>query len=143
MIKNITFKRILATVFSVVILLGGVGSVLAQTSDTLKGLNATANCSYKGGETNCKTTRVETNLSGGTTDDASLVIGKIIGIALSFLGLIFFVLMIYGGFLWMTARGEGGQVTKAKDLIEAATIGLIIILSAYAVTAWLGGQLTT
>lgn len=69
--------------------------------------------------------------------------GKIIGVALSFVGAIFFILMIYGGFLWMTARGDEGQVTKAKDMIFAAVIGLVIVLSAYAITSFLGTQLTT
>lgn len=139
--KNITFKRILATVFSVVILLGGAKFALAVSSDTLKGLNATSNCSFDSRFCTDSTFDPEDNTD--VMNDVPTAIGKIIGIALSFLGLIFFVLMIYGGFLWMSARGDGGQVTKAKDLIEAATIGLIIILSAYAVTAWLGGQLTT
>ncbi len=78
-----------------------------------------------------------------TNSDINTSAGKIIGVALSFVGAIFFILMIYGGFLWMTARGDEGQVTKAKDLIFAAVIGLVIVLSAYAITSFLGTQLTT
>ncbi len=70
------------------------------------------------------------------------IIGLIIKIILSFLGVIFLVLMIYGGYTWMTARGNEQQVTKAKDLIIAAVIGLIIVLSAYAITAYIGGAIT-
>ncbi len=69
-------------------------------------------------------------------------IGKIVGAALSFIGIIFFVLMIYGGVLWMTARGNDQQVEKAKDLIVAAIIGLIIVFAAYAITAFIGNSLT-
>ena len=57
---------------------------------------------------------------------------------MAFIGVIFFVLMIYGGFLWMTARGNEQQVEKAKDLIISAVIGLIIIFAAYAITMYLG-----
>ncbi|MBT4277337.1 hypothetical protein HOD96_01145 [Candidatus Falkowbacteria bacterium] len=64
----------------------------------------------------------------------SLVIGKIIGALLSFLGVIFFVLIVYGGFMWMTAGGKPEQVDKARKVIVNSTIGLIIILSAYVVT---------
>lgn len=78
-----------------------------------------------------------------TNSDVNTSAGKIIGVALSFVGAIFFILMIYGGFLWMTARGDEGQVTKAKDMIFAAVIGLVIVLSAYAITSFLGTQLTT
>jgi len=51
------------------------------------------------------------------------------------------MLVIYGGFLWMTARGNEQQVTKAKDLIISAVIGLVIVLAAYAITAYVGGAL--
>ena len=61
-------------------------------------------------------------------------IGTIIQIALSFLGVIFFLLMIYGGFLWMTAKGKEQQLEKAKNLITAAIIGLIIVVAAYAIS---------
>lgn len=70
-------------------------------------------------------------------------IGRIIGVALSFVGALFLLLMIYGGFTWMMARGNEAEVTKAKDLITAAVIGLVIVLAAYAITAFVGEQLTT
>lgn len=60
--------------------------------------------------------------------------GRIIGAALSLVGVIFLALMIYGGILWMTAKGNEEQITKARNIIIAATIGLIIVLSAYAIT---------
>ena len=61
-------------------------------------------------------------------------IGTIIQAALSLIGIIFLVLMIYGGFLWMTDRGNEQQVKRAQNLISAAVIGLIIVLSAYAIS---------
>lgn len=64
------------------------------------------------------------------------VIGDILNIALSFLGVIFMVLMIYGGYIWMISRGNEQEVEKAKNIIIAAIIGLIIVISAYAVS-WL------
>jgi len=62
------------------------------------------------------------------------VVAVVIQAFLGFLGIIFVVLMIYGGYLWMTSRGNEEQVNKAKDTIRRAVIGLIIILSAYAIT---------
>ena len=61
-------------------------------------------------------------------------IGKVIQAALSVVGVIFLILMIYGGYLWMTARGNEPQVEKAKNLITAAIIGLVIVLAAYAIS---------
>lgn len=65
-------------------------------------------------------------------------VGMIIGAVLSFLGVIFLILMIYGGYQWMTAAGDEQKVTKAKDLIRNAIIGLIVVLAAYAITAFMG-----
>jgi TRAP-type C4-dicarboxylate transport system permease small subunit len=79
--------------------------------------------------------------SGPTGTTMATRVGQIIGIALSFVGALFLLLIIYGGILWMTARGNEQQVTKAKDLIISAVIGLIIVLSAYAITTFVGGQL--
>lgn len=67
-------------------------------------------------------------------NDVPTVAGSIIGTALSMISVIFFILMVYGGFLWMTAHGDEGMVTKAKDTITAAIIGIIIVLASYAIT---------
>jgi len=64
----------------------------------------------------------------------SSVTGGIIKIFLSILSIIFIALLIYGGFLWMNARGNAEQVTKAQDLIKDAVIGLVIVIGAYAIT---------
>lgn len=70
------------------------------------------------------------------------IVGDIVGIILSFVGVIFFILIIYGGLLWMTARGNEQQIEKAKNLMGSAIIGLIIVLAAYAITAFIGSTLT-
>lgn len=62
------------------------------------------------------------------------LIGQVINIALSGIGIIFFVLILYAGFLWMTAAGNNDQVTKAKNIIEAAVVGLVLISAAYAIS---------
>ena len=74
--------------------------------------------------------------------DFAVEIGKVIGAILAFIGVLFFGLMIYGGFTWMLARGNEQEITKAKDLIISAIIGLIVVLSAYAITYYIGSVLT-
>jgi uncharacterized membrane protein YwzB len=74
---------------------------------------------------------------GGLTE----MIGKLINVFLGFLGIIFLVLMIYAGFLWMTAQGDDTKVKKAKDMIFQAIIGLIIIVAAYAISNFVLGSL--
>lgn len=83
----------------------------------------------------------ETKLPGGDPSQAGtrlpLMIGSIIRTILGLLGIIFLVLMVYAGFLWMTARGEDEPVTKAKDIIKQAIIGMIIVFMAYALTGFI------
>lgn len=70
-------------------------------------------------------------------------IGRIIKIVLGILGVILVVIVVYAGFLWMTAGGEADQVKKAKDWMTNAVVGLIIILSAYAITDFVITKLIT
>lgn len=61
-------------------------------------------------------------------------VGNVIRIILSFVGLIAIILVIYGGFLWMTSAGNDDQINTARKTIIAAMIGLIIIISSWAIT---------
>lgn len=70
------------------------------------------------------------------------IIASVITAFLSLLGIIFLILIIYGGYLWMTAGGNEEQVTKAMDIIKKAIIGLIIIVSAYAITYFVFSNLS-
>ena len=69
-----------------------------------------------------------------TQGDALGKAGSIISVVIGLLGVIFLILTIYGGFLWMTAAGNEKQVEKAKNIISRAAIGVVIVLAAYAVT---------
>lgn len=71
------------------------------------------------------------------------IIGALIGAFLSFLGIIFLILTIYGGFLWMTSGGNETKVLKAKGVLKNSVIGLIIILSAYSITVFVFRSLSS
>ncbi len=79
---------------------------------------------------------VDSNLSGtldlGSADLEDTVI-KIIQWALGLLGLVAVVMILIGGFQWMTAGGNEEKVASAKKIISAAVIGLIIVLLAWAI----------
>ena len=74
--------------------------------------------------------------SGLGSQDVRQTIGRIINVALSLLGVIVLVIIIYGGFLWMTAGGNDEKVSEAKKWIFGGIIGLVIILSAYAIASF-------
>ncbi len=58
---------------------------------------------------------------------------KIIDKFLGFLGLIAVVIIIYAGFLWLTAGGDTKKVDKAKRVLKEAIIGLLIIFAAWGI----------
>jgi len=68
------------------------------------------------------------------------IIGNILNYVLSFVGVVLLIIVIYGGFLWMTAGGDEEKVGKARKLIINGAIGLAIILSSYAILNFLIGE---
>ncbi len=79
--------------------------------------------------------------TGISTEDVSTRSGSIIQGALRLVGIAFLVLMVYGGFIWMTARGNDAEIDKAKETIIAAVIGLLIVVGAYALTNFITARL--
>lgn len=76
-----------------------------------------------------------------TDGDLGTVTGRVINAALTLVGIIFLILMVYGGYLWMTARGNEDQVKKAQQVIYGTIIGLVIVMSAYAITKFVTTRL--
>ena len=73
-------------------------------------------------------------LAGG---DPREMVGRIINVALGFLGVIAVVIILMGGFKWMTAAGNEDKVAEAKKLLGAGIIGLAIVLAAWAVATFI------
>ncbi len=65
--------------------------------------------------------------------DARSFILNVVNFFLGFLGLIAVVIIIYGGFLYVTDAGKGDGSKKGKQAISGALIGIIIILSSFAI----------
>jgi hypothetical protein len=63
----------------------------------------------------------------------SFIIGSVVSTALSLLGVIFIILIIYGGGRWMMSQGNEQEVDAAKKIIKNSLIGLIIVVGAYAI----------
>ncbi|MBP7006385.1 hypothetical protein KBB27_04680 [Patescibacteria group bacterium] len=74
-------------------------------------------------------------LSSSGTATLPQIIGNIINIALGFMGILLLVYLIYAGFLWMTSTDSKGP-DKAKEMIKNAIVGLIIIVSAFAISGF-------
>lgn len=68
-----------------------------------------------------------------TNTDPRTVIGRIINVALGFLGVIAVAIILYAGFKWMTAGGNEEHTAEARKLLAAGVIGLVIILTSWAI----------
>ena len=71
------------------------------------------------------------------------IAGAIITSALSLMGVLFLIVAIYGGYTWMTARGDEEKVTKAKDTLTNAIIGIVIVLASYAISYFVLSQISS
>ncbi len=74
----------------------------------------------------------------GTPVDPRIIIAQIIQVSLTMIGTIFMGLIILSGYWWLTDRGEGQRIEKAKKTLPAAVIGLVVILISYAITLYVG-----
>lgn len=79
--------------------------------------------------------------TGLGNEDPRVVAANIIRIALGFLGVIALSLILFAGWMYMTAKGEAEKIEKAKNLLKGAVIGLIIILSAFAIVSFILNKL--
>lgn len=75
--------------------------------------------------------------------NSAIVAGRFIAIFLSLLGVIFIILAIYAGYLWMTARGNVEKVEEAKKILTEAIIGIVIIIGAYVISYFIVTSITT
>ncbi len=78
-----------------------------------------------------------------TEDTLEASLGRIIRTVLAVLGSVFLILMFFAGWLWMRSSGNQEKVDKAKKQIKSLVIGLILIIAAYAVSAWVVRILTS
>jgi Zn-dependent protease with chaperone function len=85
-------------------------------------------------------TNVGDNL-GLPTGDVRVTVARIVRVMMGLLGIVVVMIVLYGGFLWMTAGGNDEQVGKAKKFIISGVIGLAIVLSAYAIATFVIGSL--
>lgn len=118
-------KFLLSLVIISVLVIPAVTLAQATVSNNLFGTNEVAN-------------GLNNTLSQG---DPRAVVGRIINVVLGFLGVIAVAIILMGGFKWMTAGGNEDKVGEAKKLLGAGVIGLVIILSAWAIATFVIGQI--
>ena len=82
----------------------------------------------------------QNNLGLGARDPRDIA-ASVIRIILGFLGMIAVIIILLGGFKWMTAGGNDEKVGEARKLIIQGVVGLIIILAAFGISTFVIGSL--
>lgn len=76
------------------------------------------------------------NINLNQTADLETTVVNIVNMILGFLGLLAVVIILLGGFKWMTSQGNTEKVDEAKKLIGAGVVGLVIIITAFAIASF-------
>jgi lysylphosphatidylglycerol synthetase-like protein (DUF2156 family) len=85
---------------------------------------------------------VPTNDAAGLRERSpAVLVGQTASVLIGVLGIVLFILFFYAGILYLTARGEGEQVTKAKAMMVNSIIGLVITLAAFSVAQFVTARL--
>ena len=74
--------------------------------------------------------------------DPRIIVGRIIQIILSFLGVIALILIMYAGFVWMSSNGDEDKITSAKTILKNAVIGLVIVLLSWTIATFILSKLS-
>lgn len=105
---------------------GGVATVSAQSNLSANELGLTD--------------QVQTN-TGLASTDIRLVVANIIRVAFGLLGVVFLIIVLYAGFVWMTAGGNDEKIASAKKIMFNGIIGMAVMLSAYAIVSFVISKL--
>lgn len=80
-------------------------------------------------------------VTGLSATDPRIIAVRIINASLGLLAIILTCVILYAGFLWMTAGGDAEQVERAKRMIRNGIIGVIIILSSWGIVSFIINKL--
>jgi hypothetical protein len=122
-------KRLIAASGAALLLaLGGSSAVaFAQTGNTGVDIQ---NSTCKGSALDLKGDTQATDcttVAAGTGEKANSLIATVINLFSVVVGIISVIMIIYGGFRYITSGGESGNISSAKNTILYAIIGLIIV----------------
>jgi uncharacterized membrane protein YwzB len=117
-------KRLFIICLTLIIILLFIGLNPINASKFGEGLSATGTLAYP-----------------GTSPSLTTTIANLVNRLLTFLGVVFVGLIIYGGFSYLTSGGSEEKIKKGKNTLKAAVIGLIIIMTGYTVTYFIATSL--
>lgn len=95
---------------------------------------ATCSCPNMFGGDDVKSVGTATGLSNTSLP---MIIGNVVKLVLGLFGIVATVIVVYGGVKWMTSQGDTSKIDAAKKVMIAGGVGMLLIVSGYAVTSFL------
>lgn len=108
---------------------GGFKTGLNQTNN----LDTKKKCKDAGGKFSASSQCLDDNGNPFTGDSVATSIKKVINILLYIAGIIAVIYVVIGGFRYVLSNGDSGAITKAKNTVIYALIGLAVAVMAYAI----------
>ena len=119
-------EKVKVLVFASVLAIVGVAAVLPGRA-VYAGIQDGADVTKEGNEL-------------GQAGDLETTVKNVINIILYVIGIVAVVMMIFGGFQYITSAGDAAKVTKAKNTILYGVVGLVIAILAYAIVNFVIGK---
>lgn len=77
------------------------------------------------------------------TDRINNIITTVVNIFSAIVGIVSVIMIIYGGFKYITSGGDSSKVTEAKNTIIYAVIGLVVVALAQFIVQFVLDRVTT
>ena len=84
--------------------------------------------------------RIDAGETGIPQADADTVVTNILNGIYFIAGLVAVIVIIIAGLTFINSGGDSGRVAKAKNQILYAVVGLIVVISAFAITNFVIGR---
>ncbi|MBI2551005.1 DUF4215 domain-containing protein [Candidatus Uhrbacteria bacterium] len=95
-------------------------------------------------QTNFGLTGTFANIAGlGVNDSVPLIVAKLISVLLGFLGVLAVLIVLWGGWVFLTSAGDQKRVKKGRDILRNGLIGLVLILGAYGIASFVISRLSS
>lgn len=116
---------------------------IGKDGESLNSSEKDENGNYKSsGKTGKIASLAQCNLDADALKEKPLMerLSIIINVILSVLGIVAVIVIILGGFTYITSNGDAAKVTKGKNIILYGVIGLVVALLAFAIVNFVLGS---
>lgn len=84
--------------------------------------------------------KVDAGNAGIPTMDGDALLANGLDLMYFLAGVVAVIVIVIAGIMYVSSSGDAGRVTKAKNLLTYAIVGLVLVLAAFAITHFVIGR---